>query len=238
MDLSKKGPAQISCFLNRVQHVFDREDTMRLQLISVLAANNVDSSSSVAVPLFDFIGIKVGSAEAYGVMFSTFMHDLDRDILSNDSSLDCGLGSSRLGRLLMDSLFTPTCINQHEPPFPSCFPVFIFPPSNAAAHPGSSSATDRYMTSLGFHVQRIDASQSTPELRVYRHECDGRSLGSSLIERAFISVGVACVEMANGITSTPGNCLSVFDRTSFDGHAQKKQAMQTQAWLMTHLKHL
>ena len=94
------------------------------------------------------------------------------------------------------------------------------------------------MASLGFHVQLVEASQTTPELRVYRHEGDGRTLVSSLMERALISVGVACVEMASGIPSTPDNCLSAFDRTNFDSNAQKKQAMQTQAWLMTYLKHL
>lgn len=237
-DLSHKGPDQISCFLNRVQQVFDCDDAIHLQLISVLAASNSDRSSLSAVPLFDFIGIKVGFAAAYGVILSTYMHDLDRDALLNESSLDCGLGASKLGRHLMDSLFIPTCLNQQEPPFPGQFPVFIFPPSKAAIHTGKPSPTDRYMDSLGFHSQHIEGSQHTPNLRVYRHERDDISFGSSLIDRAVISVGVACVEMANGTASTPDNCLVAFDRTGFDGNAQKQQAIQIQEWLITHLNHL
>lgn len=138
----------------------------------------------------------------------------------------------------MDSLFMPTCVNQHKPPFPGHFPVFIFPPSTKAIHSGKPSPTDRYMDLLGFHCQHIEKSQHTPNLRVYRHECDDRSFGSSLIDRATISVGVAYVEMATGIASTPDTCLSAFDRTGFDSNAQKQQAMQIQSWLMTHLKHL
>lgn len=117
-DLAVKGPDQIACFLQRIEQIYNRPERIKLSLISVLYEGATNTEHPEMFPLFDFIGIHTSTCEAYGVMFSSYLHDLDREAITQDNLGGKDAVAFQIGRLLVDSLFMPTQVNNGRPPFP------------------------------------------------------------------------------------------------------------------------
>lgn len=231
-DLALKGPEQIACFLERIEQIHSCAERVELSLITVLCNEVGDKGLDEMFPLFDFIGIRSRGCNAYGVMFSTYLHDLDREAIAQHSLSGQGEVAC-LKRLLMESLFSPTFFNCGKPPFPDQKPVFIFPRSLS-----SISSTDRYMAHLGFNMSLFPRSTEALVMRVYHHRSEAQPFDCGSINPAIFAVGQACVEMATGVGAASGTCLKPFDRSGFNIGVQADQTRIAQLWLRRLLRNL
>lgn len=234
-DLALKGPEQISCFLQLIQRSSGVTSSLQLSLITVLFEDDGVSVFHGGFPLFDFIGIHTPAYDSYGVMFSTYLHDLNREDIGLNRLPYAHSKASRLTRLLMDSLYLPTSINGASPPFPGRRPVFLFPPSKNQSQTASASATDLYMSRLGYRVASLREKHNSIDLRVFYHETEGPLFDPGLIDPLILAVGQACVAMAQESPYLSPGCLKPFDRLSFNVDVQARQARIAQLWLTAHL---
>lgn len=258
-DLARRGPQQIGLFLNRIDAVLAasnarihaatsapsrqaRAERVELSLITVLAISDCDASSS-PFPLFDFLGVKAcsddgGTEKGYGVMFSTYIHDLDLEAivhLHEDSN------NFNHSRQLVDSLFFQSRFNGNEPPFFNEFPIFTFPSSPTAIHPAARSNTDRYMHHLGFGKTGVHGPQGRGLLS-YTHHCDSQTRVCLAIDSAILAVGQVCAEMVEPSLSSQSDCSSItladrpqpFDRSIFNSTIKQQQKQAMQQWLSKH----
>jgi hypothetical protein len=237
-DLALKGSDQIACFHQRIEEIHNLPERIQLSLITVIAEHDSHFKHSQTLPLFDFIGIHTNTFAAYGVMFSTYLHDLDRAAINQDNLPMVGSTSRQIARLLVDSLFFPTCCNNNQPPFPDQTPVFIFPESRTTSQDGTASSTDRYMAQLGFRASRYSRHNNTGGLRVFSHDKAGQPFDCRSMNPAILAVGQACVEMTEDLAPTPGMCLKPFDRSGLTIEVKTDQARIAQHWLMRNLKNL
>lgn len=237
-DLVIKGPDQISCFLELIQRISGDSGRIKLSLITVLFIGDDSSRFEYDLPLFDFIGIRSQSCDTYGVMFSTYLHDLDREAISSGRLPCVNSIESRFSRLLMDSLYLPTRFNSANPPFPDQRPIFIFPPGKTLSQLDSVSTTDIYMSRLGYKVKPLSRHHNLIDLRIFYHEADGHLFDPMLIDPSILAVGQACVEMARGPSIVAADGLKPFNRSSFSVDVQKRQTRIARRWLMTHLMSL
>ncbi|MCX5947415.1 MAG: hypothetical protein NTY67_04270 [Cyanobacteria bacterium] len=259
-DLARKGPKQISLFLDRINAVLAasnassqhsthtaqsaqaRAERVELSLITVLAIDDADLRSP-PFPLFDFLGIKAntddgGSEEAYGVMLSTYIHDLDRTAIEHLHERSDNFNDSRQ---LVDSLFFPSKFNGDEPPFFERFPVFAFPSRPTAPLPAPTSPTDRYMHCLGFDCTIVHRPQGKA-LRSYTHHCDSKTRDSLAMNSAILAVGQVCAEMVEPSLYRQLDCSPTtlerrpqpFDRSMFNATLKHQQKQAMQQWLAKH----
>ncbi|MCP9776519.1 MULTISPECIES: hypothetical protein [unclassified Cyanobium] len=237
-DLALKGTEQVTCFLQRVEQIHNRPERLQLNLITILCEDDSSPEQSQILPLFDFIGIHGSTFKAYGVMLSTYLHDLDRKAIDQDRISGRESTTARMARLLVDSLFLPTYYNNNNPPFLDQTPVFIFPESRTLKQGGRSSSTDHYMAQLGFKASHCSLEKEAITLRLFRHESEEHSCESTWAckstNRAILAVGQACVEMAKGIVPVPGSCLKPFDRAGLNGDVQTSQTAIAERWLIRH----
>lgn len=237
-DLALKGTEQITCFLQRVEQIHNRPERLQLSLITILCEDDTSPEQSLKLPLFDFIGIHSSTFRTYGVMLSTYLHDLNREII-DQNRISCKESTTvRLARILVDSLFIPTHFNNNNPPFLGQAPVFIFPESRTDKQGGRSSSTDHYMALLGFKVSQCSIEKEAVVLRLFRHESEVHSCESiwksKSTNHAILAVGQACVEMAKDIVPTLESCLKPFDRAGLNGDFQTSQTEIAQRWLIRH----
>ena len=108
-------------------------------------------------------------------MFSTYIHDLDRDSLS-----DCSLRFNSLSLDLWDSLF--------EKDFEKDF-IFVFPESKAKV-----SRTEVYMRNLGFDL--IDFKLNNKKARVFSMEKS--PVSQVIVMDAVKSISDVVLDMMNG----------------------------------------
>lgn len=257
-DLARKGPRQINLFLDRINAVLAASkaavhhctndfqsrqassEPVDLTLITVLAINDLDTRSQ-PFPLFDFLGVKASgddgrSDEAYGIMLSTYIHDLDREAIELLHEHEVRFSRSRQ---LVDSLFFPSRLNGNQPPFLEKFPVFAFPCSSTTAP--SASNTDRYMYCLGFDCTIVRVSHGK-SLRCYTHHCDSQGKDRLANNSLFLAVSQVCAEMV-----APDLYAQVddgprmlerrpqpFDRSIFNPTLQCQQKVAMQQWLAKH----
>ena len=237
-DLAVKGTEQVTCFLQRVEQIHNRPERLQLSLITILCEDDTSPEQFQSLPLFDFIGIHSSTFKAYGVMLSTYLHDLDRKAIDQDRISSKASITTGMARLLVNSLFLPTCYNNNNPPFLDQTPVFIFPESRTVNEGGRPSSTDHYMAQLGFKASHCSLNKEAIILRLYRHESEEHSCESTWeinsTNRAILAVGQACVEMAKGIVPVPGSCLKPFDRAGLNADVQTNQTAIAQRWLMQH----
>jgi hypothetical protein len=237
-DLALKGPDQIACFLELIQRMSGDSSSIQLSLITVLFLGDPSSGFVEGFPLFDFIGVHTPSCDAYGVMFSTYLHDLDREAISSGRLPDEKSTVSRITRKLMDSLYLPTSVNDASPPFPGQRPIFIFPPGKKSSQIDSVSATDLYMSRLGYKVKTLRKRHDSMDLRIFYHEAEECSFDPALIDPSILAVGQACVEIAQGPSLLAEGYLKPFDRSNFNIDVQKRQSSIAQRWLKAHLVRL
>jgi hypothetical protein len=260
-DLARKGPRQISLFLDRINKVLAasnassqhsthtaqsaqaRAERVELSLITVLAIDDADLRSP-PFPLFDFLGVQAitndgGSDEAYGVMLSTYIHDLDRIAIDQLHERSDDFNDSRQ---LVDSLFFPSRFNSDEPPFCDKYPVFAFPSRPTTAPlPAATSHTDRYMHCLGFDCTIVHRPQGKA-LRGYTHHCDSKTRVSLAMNSAILAVGQVCAEMVEPSLYRQLDCSPTtlecrpqpFDRSMFNATLKQQQKQSMQQWLTKH----
>lgn len=251
-DLARKGPKEICLFLDRISEILksrqfateysSKVDRFELSLITVLSEDDADPSSS-AFPLFDFLGIELtghdGSSEkSYGVMFSTYIHDLDREAIQNPHEHNNNFDHSRQ---LVDALFFPAKFNNFEAPFLNKYPIFIFPASPSDSLQNNRSRTAQYLNCLGFEVSIISALNNT-FLQAYRHRCDSRNNVSHAMHEIILATGFACAEMVapNLYTHLDDNAVDIekrpqpFDRSVFNSVVKLQQKQSMQQWLAKH----
>jgi hypothetical protein len=237
-DLAVKGPDQISCFLQRVDQIYEYSERVQLSLISVLFDDCMHRDTAESFPLFDFIGIRTASCEEYGVMFSTYLHDLARDAISQQKLPENGSTLLAFSRVLMDSLYLPTCLNSNCPPFSGHKPVFVFPNRSRMMHSHKTSSTDQYMALLGYKANSLALHNDQCFMRCYYHESEDSLSDSGSIHPSIIAVGQACVEMAVSHADTARGCLKPFDRFGFSTVVQARQAWLAKRWINTLMKNI
>jgi hypothetical protein len=230
--LLRAGRGQISTFLDRASlwlkaiegsHAVFPE----ISLVSVFA--HPDGNESGELPIFDFFGLHSGefagpSLTDYGVMFSTYLHDLDRPALELPGSKpDPHIISCRL----VDALFFPSALNAGDPPFPAHFPRIILPASQAKCVSGRSKTED-YMMALGFNVNETQCPGGQ-SLRLFRH-CKDVTAGctSSRMSHSILALGQVCAEVTSASTAA---YLKPLDRSCFTPELRETQARTIHEWI-------
>lgn len=269
-DLAHQGPDQIALFLARasallqafisshhglrcgMSHSTLQKCLSRLELLTVVAHSVIDDIKIASLPLFDFISI--ASAEGskaipsvYGVMLSTYLHDLDRSLIA--SPIPLAQEHFIASRALVDALFYPSPFTLGRPPLDCQFPLLIFPGlRDGFCQPPTVSRSNAYMSHLGFDVVHMKGINDVP-LRLYSHRQD---LGCQWQQYAplLLAIGQTCVEMVRPDLRSaqsacePGlirgvntdNCLpKPFNRQAFGADVQLRQQQTIEDWMAMHL---
>lgn len=265
-DLATKNVTQRGLFLDRVQSLFEQNlvslasspmvsssshkiPSLSLALITVFCQSQADFSEE-SFPLYDFINFEIIRGNkvvqsGYGVMYSAYTHDLDRKSLESRRSLK---ESVKLSRLLIQSVYQPTRINEGLPPLPNQYPVFVFPQDPKAM--GKPSSTNVYMEDLGFQVHMQEDLEGAP-LRLFVHQQDQTSLTDAELMAATLSIGQVNLEVIyphlyhagigksgatiKGNTVQPEfiarSSLEPFNRNNFTNLVKERQMATIENWL-------
>lgn len=224
----------------------------RLELLTVVAHSVIDNIRIASLPLFDFISI--ASAEGskaipsvYGIMLSTYLHDLDRSLIA--SSIPLAQDRFIVSKALVDALFYPSPLTLGRPPLDCQFPLLIFPGlRDSFRQPPAASRSDAYMNHLGFDVVHMKGINNVP-LRLYSHRQD---LGCQWQQYAplLLAIGQTCVEMVRpdlrsahpvcarnliGRVNADGCLPKPFNRQAFGADVQLRQQQTIEDWMAIHL---
>jgi hypothetical protein len=246
-DIVNKGYDQIQIFLARANEIYlgylrsrisnfdsaSSNSNIKLNIYLSVVFCKVDTDiNDEDFPIAEFLSfdvIKNGdiTSSGFGVMLSTYLHDLDRLKIESYSVANADLS---LSSLFWKSLFESTILNENKPPFKYKYPIFVFPKNKSPID--VFSATDRYMEHLGMRKLTEYSLEGIP-MRVYHPKPD-LHIQSSEVYLAFLAIGQVLLEMTNPEFYQSNSQLSPFNRNNFTDEVKNKQKDLFVNWLLKH----
>lgn len=233
-DLMIRSPQQIDLCLDRVSQLFHQSYGEEFEIdLSLYACFFYDENKPDIdpLPLCEFTcidiykyGVKLDSI--LGVMFSSYLHDYDRE---NISEFDKATDDFPVTTTFWTALFQPHPLNNYEPPLDK-YPILIFPQDKSKID--VPSATNSYMEMLGFDL-KIDYLDNGLPFRLFQHRGD-RRLDSPPVKTALVSCGQVFLEMLMPNLYPSNTGLTPFDRVYFNGEVKQQQKLKFINWLEQH----
>ena len=245
-DLVLKGKSQIEEFSKRTNqlyrqllkerhpenNVIKQKDCNLKAYLSVVFCKAETQSESEALPIYEFLSFEVvrqgwGSSSGFGVMLSTYTHDLDREKIEKYSVLQDPVNISVE---LWNSLFEKTSLNKEKDPLFGKYPVLVFPQEKAKI--GLPSATNDYMKRLGLEML-VERSLYDDPMRIFYRKSDPQMYNSE-IYLAILAIGQVFLEMTNPHIYRTDSQLMPFNRDNFTKAVKLQQKNTFTNWLFEH----